>query len=122
MDAAVIKIGSGRLSPRAHAKTRGNPTFDPPAVYSPQWRPWHFFPYPPHDIVVLVPLVIAEMAEIHGPGGPPPHIPDDLTVAQFMLDVDHESRPVRPEAQANPWMIEDATGRAIRFAEVCALT
>ncbi|KAF9802190.1 hypothetical protein IEO21_09957 [Rhodonia placenta] len=58
------------------------------------------------------------MAEIHGPGSPPPHIPDDLTVAQFMLDVDHESRPVRPEAQANPWMIEDATGRAIRFAEV----
>ncbi|PCH36898.1 amp dependent CoA ligase [Wolfiporia cocos MD-104 SS10] len=62
------------------------------------------------------------MSEIHGPGGPVPHIPDDVTVVQFMLDMNHESRPVAPSAQTNPWLIEDATGRMISYAEIRSRT
>jgi len=62
------------------------------------------------------------MAEFHGPGGPLPHVPDDVTLAQFMLDSDHPSRPVRRVLQGNPWMIEDATGRQIGYGEVRSRT
>ncbi|KZT64337.1 acetyl-CoA synthetase-like protein [Daedalea quercina L-15889] len=62
------------------------------------------------------------VTEFHGPGGPLPHIPDDVTLAQFMLDSDHPSRPVRRVLQGNPWMIEDATGRAIGYGEVVSRT
>ncbi|KAH9921801.1 uncharacterized protein B0H18DRAFT_1020248 [Fomitopsis serialis] len=58
------------------------------------------------------------MTEFHGPGGPLPHVPDDVTLVQFMLDSDHPSRPVRRVLQGNPWMIEDATGRQIGYGEV----
>ncbi|PCH40337.1 amp dependent CoA ligase [Wolfiporia cocos MD-104 SS10] len=56
------------------------------------------------------------MTEIHGPGGPLPTIPDDLTVVQFMLDADHISRPkvVGP----NVWLVEDATGRKVTKEEI----
>ena len=56
------------------------------------------------------------MRLIHGPGGPLPHIPDDLTVPQFMLDVQHSIRP-KPE-KSRPWMIEEATGREVGEEEV----
>ncbi|EPT02411.1 hypothetical protein FOMPIDRAFT_1118223 [Fomitopsis schrenkii] len=51
------------------------------------------------------------MRLIHGPGGPLPHIPDDLTVPQFMLDVSHSIRPKTEKSR--PWMIEEATGREV---------
>ncbi|KAI0270030.1 acetyl-CoA synthetase-like protein [Gloeopeniophorella convolvens] len=54
------------------------------------------------------------MAEIIA-DGQLPHIPDNLTVPQFMLDSWH---PTRPVSQSNPWFVEDATGRAIGFEEV----
>jgi hypothetical protein len=50
-------------------------------------------------------------------GGPLPcAVPDDLTLAQFILDTPHAIRPVRP--QSSPWLIEDATGRQVGFEEV----
>lgn len=55
------------------------------------------------------------MAEIHG-NGELPHIPDDLTIVQFMLDTDHPSRPAPRNHSA--WLIEDATGRKITFDEI----
>ena len=58
------------------------------------------------------------MTEFHGPNGPLPHVPDDVTLVQFMLDSDHPSRPVKRVLQGNPWMIEDATGRHIGYGEV----
>lgn len=45
-----------------------------------------------------------------------PHIPDDLTIPQFILDTQSSSRPIRPDAI--PWLIEDRTGRKLGFAEV----
>ena len=56
------------------------------------------------------------MTEIHGPGGPLPAIPDDLTLVQFMLDYQHPSRP--HIAQPGAWLIEDATGRRVTVDEV----
>lgn len=56
------------------------------------------------------------MAEFTSPFGPLPHIPDDLTLPQFLLDSAHPRRPVRKEGI--PWLIEDATGRRIGFEEV----
>lgn len=56
------------------------------------------------------------MRLIHGPGGPLPHIPDDLTVPQFMLDVSHSIRP--KVEKSRPWMIEEATGREVGEEEV----
>ncbi|KAI0270029.1 amp dependent CoA ligase [Gloeopeniophorella convolvens] len=54
------------------------------------------------------------MAEIIA-DGQLPHIPDNLTVSQFILDSWH---PTRPASQSKPWFVEDATGRAIGFEEV----
>ncbi|THH18562.1 hypothetical protein EW146_g2442 [Bondarzewia mesenterica] len=56
------------------------------------------------------------MTEFVSPAGPAPHIPDYLTLPQFMLDSVHPSRPVRREGI--PWLIEDATGRKIGFEEI----
>lgn len=45
-----------------------------------------------------------------------PHIPDDLTIPQFILDSRHPNRPLNE--QGNPWFIEESTGRRIGFEEV----
>ncbi|KAL5519237.1 hypothetical protein ACEPAH_920 [Sanghuangporus vaninii] len=57
--------------------------------------------------------------EFHSPI-PCPAIPDDLTVAQFMLDVQHPIRPVRTENV--PWLIEESTGRSVGFEELRSRT
>ncbi|KAH9964248.1 phenylacetyl-CoA ligase [Russula dissimulans] len=56
------------------------------------------------------------MSEFISPGGPLPHIPDDLTLVQFIFDSTHKCRQHRP--QGSPWLIEDATGRKIGREEV----
>ena len=56
------------------------------------------------------------MTEFVSPGGPLPNIPDNLTLAQFILDSAHPYRPLRPVG--SPWLIEDATGRKIGLEEV----
>ena len=58
------------------------------------------------------------MAEIHADGGPIPHIPDDLTIPQFILDTHHVARPALTKIQ--PWLIEELTGREIGSDEVRA--
>ncbi|KAJ3009358.1 hypothetical protein NUW54_g2807 [Trametes sanguinea] len=60
------------------------------------------------------------MTELHGDGGPLPHIPDDLTIPQFLLDSHHPSRPVLRTPQ--PWLIEELTGREIGSDELRART
>jgi hypothetical protein len=60
------------------------------------------------------------MTEFVSPGGPLPHIPDDLTLAQFIFDPTHECRPIRP--QGVPWLVDDATGRKIGLEEVNMLS
>ncbi|CCM05467.1 uncharacterized protein FIBRA_07688 [Fibroporia radiculosa] len=59
------------------------------------------------------------MADVYAPGGPVPHIPDDLTVAQFILDVEHTAR---PDDQGRPCLIENDTGRPVGFQELRART
>ena len=60
------------------------------------------------------------MTEFVSPGGPLPHIPDHLTLAQFVLDSPHEcSRPIRPQGVA--WLVDDATGRKVSLEEVTIL-
>ncbi|KAJ6557284.1 phenylacetyl-CoA ligase [Mycena vulgaris] len=54
------------------------------------------------------------MAEFHGPALDA-HVPDDLTVAQFMLDYRH---PLRPNQGATPCLIENATGRGVSLNEL----
>ncbi|KAI0275161.1 amp dependent CoA ligase [Gloeopeniophorella convolvens] len=56
------------------------------------------------------------MTEFVSSGNPLPHIPDDVTLPQFILDSTHPSRPLRREGV--PWLIEDATGRKIGFEEI----
>lgn len=54
--------------------------------------------------------------EIESPVGPLPHIPDHLTLPQFIFDYEH---PLRPSRCSNiPWLIEDDTGRQIGEHEV----
>ncbi|KAF9270001.1 amp dependent CoA ligase [Marasmius fiardii PR-910] len=48
--------------------------------------------------------------------GPLPHIPDDLTVSQFILDHQYPQRPSRSEHV--PFLIEDRSGRPIHLREV----
>ncbi|KAI0080345.1 amp dependent CoA ligase [Panus rudis PR-1116 ss-1] len=60
------------------------------------------------------------MSEIPSSVGPLPHIPDDLTIPQFLLDSRHPVRPLN--AKGNPWFIEELTGRAIGLEEVRART
>jgi hypothetical protein len=59
------------------------------------------------------------MTEFVSPGGPLPHIPDDLTLTQFILDSTHERMPIRP--QGATWLVEDATGRKVGLEEVTIL-
>ena len=47
------------------------------------------------------------MAEIHADGGPIPHIPDDLTIPQFILNTHHVARPALNKIQ--PWLVEELT-------------
>ncbi|TCD60045.1 hypothetical protein EIP91_010839, partial [Steccherinum ochraceum] len=54
------------------------------------------------------------------PGGLPPHVPDDLTIPQFLLDSRHPLRPLNQNA--NPWLIEESTGRNVGFEEIRART
>ena len=56
------------------------------------------------------------MSEIHADGGPLPFIPDDLTIAQFILNEQHPMRPIQTGTRA--WLIEEATGRQIGSDEV----
>ncbi|KAI0034004.1 amp dependent CoA ligase [Vararia minispora EC-137] len=42
-------------------------------------------------------------------------VPDDLTLAQFILDVEHPARPIRPLGSS--WLIEDETGKRTGFEE-----
>ena len=56
------------------------------------------------------------MTEFHSKLGPCPPIPDDLTLAQFILDTQHSTRAVRPLGV--PWFVEDATGRKVTGEEV----
>ena len=56
------------------------------------------------------------MAQLDSPAGILPHIPDNLTLAQFILDSQHPSRPVRKHGI--PWFIEDHTGRTLGYEEV----
>ncbi|KAJ6575367.1 amp dependent CoA ligase [Mycena capillaripes] len=60
------------------------------------------------------------MHEFRTPKGatPLPHIPDDLTLAQFFLEHNHPAaaRPARPPGA--PWLIEDHTARPIGFDEL----
>ncbi|KDQ63356.1 hypothetical protein JAAARDRAFT_188937 [Jaapia argillacea MUCL 33604] len=60
------------------------------------------------------------MAEIFGVGGPLPTIPDDLSLAQFILDAHIPTRPIRKGGI--PWLIEDRTGRKIGLEELRART
>ncbi|KAL7284583.1 hypothetical protein ACG7TL_001876 [Trametes sanguinea] len=60
------------------------------------------------------------MSEIQADGGPLPPIPDDLTIAQFILDTHHPLRPVRDRLR--PWLIEEATGREVGSDELRART
>ncbi len=57
------------------------------------------------------------MTEFVSPHAGLPHIPDDLTIPQFMLDSWHPTRPIK-EGLLNPWLIEDATGRPVSCEEV----
>ncbi|KAI0752713.1 acetyl-CoA synthetase-like protein [Daedaleopsis nitida] len=59
------------------------------------------------------------MSEIHADGGPLPPIPDDLTIAQFVLDGQHPVRPAWNSA-LRPWLIEEETGREIDSDELRA--
>jgi prophage antirepressor-like protein len=56
------------------------------------------------------------MAELLSPAGELPYIPDNLTLAQFILDSQHPSRPIRKHGI--PWFIEDDTGRTLGYEEV----
>ncbi|KAJ7201643.1 hypothetical protein GGX14DRAFT_571292 [Mycena pura] len=44
------------------------------------------------------------------------HIPDDVTLEQFILGYRHEARPTRPESA--PWLVSAETGRQIRLDEI----
>jgi len=56
------------------------------------------------------------MRDVIAPGGPIPHIPDDLTVEQFILETTHESRP--SIVDHSPSLVEDASGRSFSFDEI----
>ncbi|KAJ6584757.1 hypothetical protein B0H19DRAFT_1249695 [Mycena capillaripes] len=55
------------------------------------------------------------MSEFYGAPLDPFAIPDDLTIAQFMLEYQHPLRPVQGKI---PCLIEDATGRAVSLNEL----
>ncbi|KAG2145839.1 hypothetical protein DEU56DRAFT_788402 [Suillus clintonianus] len=55
------------------------------------------------------------MAEVVSPAGTLPLIPDDLTLAQFILDTEHVRKPVR---QGGAWIVDDQSGRKIGLEEL----
>ncbi|KAG1733051.1 uncharacterized protein EDB91DRAFT_653561 [Suillus paluster] len=55
------------------------------------------------------------MAEVVSPAGTLPHIPDDLTLAQFVLDAEHVRKPVR---KSGAWIVDDQSGRNIELEEL----
>ncbi|KAG1879094.1 hypothetical protein F4604DRAFT_1579408 [Suillus subluteus] len=59
------------------------------------------------------------MAEVVSPAGILPHIPDDLTLAQFILDAEHVRKPVR---KSDAWIVDDQSGRKIGLEELRART
>lgn len=96
------KYNPRRSSPLAAGFTSDLGTFYNSLVLSP--RPLLSFTHP------------FTMTEFVSSGGPLPHIPDNLTLTQFIFNSTHECRPVRP--QGVPWLVEDATGRKIGLEEV----
>lgn len=59
------------------------------------------------------------MTEFHSSSPLVSHIPDDLTVPQFFLNLDRVTTPCRPPRLEHiPWLIEDETGREIGYHEV----
>ncbi|GLB35962.1 putative AMP-binding enzyme C-terminal domain [Lyophyllum shimeji] len=56
------------------------------------------------------------MTEFRSISGPLPHIPDDLTIPQFIFNSEHATRPQRPSSI--PWLIEDYSGRRIHQDEL----
>lgn len=47
---------------------------------------------------------------------PLPHVPEDLTLEQFILSGSTTGRPVRPKSV--PWLVSDKTGQNVDLAEV----
>jgi hypothetical protein len=45
-----------------------------------------------------------------------PGVPDDITIAQFILDNHHPVKPVRPQGAS--WLIDGISGRAVGYEEV----
>lgn len=58
---------------------------------------------------------VSLMARLYSPQQSLPFLPDNLTVAQFMLDYQHE---IQPPRQNEPCLIDDMTGIQIRREEV----
>ncbi|KAI0827402.1 acetyl-CoA synthetase-like protein [Trametes gibbosa] len=56
------------------------------------------------------------MTEIHGGGGLLAPVPDDLTIAQYLLDTRHPLRPALDPQQ--PLFIEETTGREVKLDEL----
>ena len=54
--------------------------------------------------------------EFVSPNGVVPHIPSNMTVAQFFLDYHHPNRPIRHET--TPWLIDNDTGRSYCQGEI----
>lgn len=49
----------------------------------------------------------------------PYSIPDDLTIPQFILELESDTNEARPLRPAHiPWLIEDVSGRGVCFKEV----
>ncbi|KZT30741.1 amp dependent CoA ligase [Neolentinus lepideus HHB14362 ss-1] len=56
------------------------------------------------------------MTEFVSSEGPLPHIPDDLSIPQFILDSSHPARQMHNENQ--PWLIEDGSGKTVGLKEI----
>ncbi|KDQ25943.1 hypothetical protein PLEOSDRAFT_1045992 [Pleurotus ostreatus PC15] len=61
------------------------------------------------------------MSEIYAPVQDFPKIPDNLTVPQFLLDVNHPTRP-QPPSVGTPWLIDDTSGATFGKEELRART
>ncbi|KAF9496580.1 hypothetical protein BDN71DRAFT_1415424 [Pleurotus eryngii] len=61
------------------------------------------------------------MSEIYAPVQDFPRIPDNLTIPQFLLDVNHPTRP-QPPSVGTPWLIDDTSGRTFGKEELRART
>jgi 4-coumarate--CoA ligase len=64
-------------------------------------------------IIMSAPQAVQEFVS---PNGIVPHIPSNMTVAQFFLDYRHPNRPVRTEN--SPWLIDNDTGRSYPLEEI----